>query len=225
MESKNIKQYIGLLMFVCLISYVFLFKLSAIVDAEILSYEETTKVRLKKIVNTYELLTPVKVIENRLLVFVNVETGLNYSESQFMIDKCKDKDIDLFLLLGLFKKESGFDPDTTGNSGEMGLGQLMEKTAKHYSQKLGYEYEKKMIYDPMRNIDLAAEHLSYLKQKYDGDEHKMLTAYNRGTKGLDNYIKDKRSPFEEYSMSSYSVDVLKNRDEFKTRFEKFEQNQ
>lgn len=223
MESKNIKQYMGLIMFVCLISYVFLFKLSAIVDAEILSYEETTKVRLKKIVNTYELLTPTKLIENQLLVFVNVETGLNYSESQFMIDKCNDKDIDLFLLMGLLKKESGFDPNTTGSSGEMGLGQLMEKTAKYYSNKLGYEYDEKLIYEPTRNIDLAVEHLAYLKQLYNGDEHKMLTAYNRGAKGLENYIRDKRSPFEEYSMSSYSVDVLAYRDEFKEQFEKFEE--
>ena len=222
MESKNIRQYMGLIMFVCLISYVFLFKLSAIVDAEILSYEDTTKVRLKKIVNTYELLTPTKVIENQLLVFVNVETGLNYSESQFMIDKCREKDIDLFLLLGLLKKESGFDPNTTGSSGEIGLGQLMEKTARYYSNKLGYEYDKEAVYEPTRNIDLAIEHLSYLNQLYSGDEHKMLTAYNRGSKGLENYINAKRSPFEEYSMSTYSVDVLAYRDEFKKLFEKFE---
>lgn len=222
MESKNIKQYMGLIMFVCLISYVFLFKLGTIVDAEILSYEETTKLRLKEITNTYELLTPTKVFENRLLVFVNVETGLNYSESQFMIDKCKDNDIDLFLLLGLLRKESGFDPDTTGNSGEIGLGQLMERTARHYSNQLGYEYSKEETYDPVRNIDLAVEHLSYLKELYNNNEHKILTAYNRGTKGLENYIKDKRSPFEDYSMSTYSVGVLKYRDEFKQRFEKFQ---
>ncbi len=222
MESKNIKQYMGLIMFVCLISYVFLFKLGTIVDAEILSYEETTKLRLKEITNTYELLTPTKVFENRLLVFVNVETGLNYSESQFMIDKCRDNDIDLFLLLGLLRKESGFDPNTTGNSGEIGLGQLMERTARHYSNQLGYEYSKEETYDPVRNIDLAVEHLSYLKELYNNDEHKILTAYNRGTKGLENYINDKRSPFEDYSMSSYSVGVLKYRDEFKQRFEKFQ---
>lgn len=221
MESKSIKQFLSVVMFICLISYVCLFKLSAIVDAEILANEEIKKINTERIVNTYELLTPTRVIENQLIVFVNIETGLSYSESQFMIDKCRSKDIDLFLLIGLIRKESGFDPNTTGSSGEMGLGQLMERTAKYYSNKLGYEYDKKMIYEPTRNIDLAVEHLAYLKELYNGDVHKMLTAYNRGTKGLENYITDRRSPFEEYSMSSYSVDVLNFSSEYKEKFSKF----
>lgn len=221
MESKNIKQNIGLIMFICLISYVLLFRLSTIADAESISYEETIKLRLKKITSTYELITPTRVLENEILVFVSSQTGLSYKESQFMIDKCNKNDVELFLLLGLIKKESDFNPDTTGNSGEIGLGQLMERTAKHYSNLLGYEYTKKDTYDPIRNIDLAVEHLSYLKNMYENDVHKILTAYNRGTKGLENYMRDKRSPFEESSMSTYSVDVLKYRDEFKKEFENY----
>lgn len=221
MESKNIKQFIGLVLFVALISYVFLFKLSTIADAEIISQEEALKLKLKEITNTFEFKTPTKVFENKLLVFVSAQTGLNYSESQFMIDKCNKNDVELFMILGLIKKESDFNPDSTGNSGEIGLGQLMERTARHYSNQLGYKYTKEATYDPTRNIDLAVEHILYLKQLYENDEHKILTAYNRGTKGLENYIRDKKSPFEESSMSSYSVDVLKYRDEFKKEFEKY----
>jgi soluble lytic murein transglycosylase-like protein len=221
MESKNIKQFIGLVLFVALISYVFLFKLSTIADAEIISEENELKIKLKEAVNTFELKSPIEVFDNKLLVFVSAQTGLNYSESQFIIDKCNNNDVELFLILGLIKKESDFNPDSTGNSGEIGLGQLMERTARHYSYQLGYEYNKEDTYEPKRNIDLAVEHISYLKQLYENDEHKVLTAYNRGTKGLENYIRDKKSPFEVSSMSSYSVDVLKYRDEFKKEFEKY----
>lgn len=221
MESKNIKQFIGLVLFVTLISYVFLFKLTTIADAEIISQEESIKLRLKEVVNTYEFKRPTEVIDNKLLVFVSAQTGLSYSDSQFMIDKCKKSDVELFLILGLIKKESDFNPNTTGSSGEIGLGQLMEKTAKHYSKLLGYQYSKEETYDPKRNIDLAVEHISYLKKLYDNDEHKILTAYNRGTKGLENYIRDQKSPFDDSSMSSYSVEVLKFRDDFKKEFENY----
>lgn len=221
MESKNIKQFIGLVLFVALISYVFLFKLSTIADAEIISKEDEIKIKLKEAVNTFELKSPTEVFNNKLLVFVSAQTGLNYSESQFIIDRCNNSEVELFLILGLIKNESDFEPDSTGNSGEIGLGQLMERTARHYSNQLGYEYTKADTYDPKRNIDLVVEHISYLKQLYENDEHKVLTAYNRGTKGLENYIRDKKSPYEKSSMSSYSVEVLKYRDEFKKEFEKY----
>ncbi len=221
MESKNIKQFIGLVLFIALISYVFLFKLSTIADAEIISKEDEIKIKLKETVNTFELKSPTEVFNNKLLVFVSAQTGLNYSESQFIIDRCNNSDVELFLILGLIKNESDFEPNITGNSGEIGLGQLMERTAKHYSKQLGYIYTKEDTYDPKRNIDLVVEHISYLKQLYENDEHKVLTAYNRGTKGLENYIKDKKSPYEESSMSNYSVEVLKYRDEFKKEFEKY----
>ncbi|QSX07103.1 lytic transglycosylase domain-containing protein [Sedimentibacter sp. zth1] len=223
MESRNIKQFICLSVFICFVSYVFLFKLSTVVDAEIKEEQEVfSNIAVEKILNTKELITPIKVIENQLLVFVNVETGLKYNECNFMINKCKEKDIDIFLLLGLLKKESGFNPSSTGSSGEMGLAQLMEKTARHYSTQLGYEYSQKIIYDPVTNIDLAIEHLSYLKKLYNGDKHKILTAYNRGTKGLENYIEAKRSPYEELGMSTYSVDTLQYSEEFKEQFVNFD---
>lgn len=224
MEDKNIKQSIIFVLFVCLISYICLFKLDVVADAEILSADtNSSEIKSETIINTYELLSPTKILKNQLLVFVSVKTGLNYSESKFIVDKCKQKDIDLFLLLGLLKKESGFDPNSTGSSGEIGLAQLMEKTAKHYSNKLGYEYDRKMIYDPKTNVDIAVEHLSYLSKLYDGYVHKVLTAYNRGTKGLENYINGKESPYEDPCMSSYSVEVLNFMDQLKEEFEQYVQ--
>lgn len=222
MESRNIKQFISLSVLICLVSYIFMFKLSAVADAQIKEENEVFKnISSEKIINTRELLTPIKVIENQLLVFVNVETGLKYNECYFMINKCKEKEIDIFMLLGLMKIESDFNPGSTGSSGEMGLAQLMEKTARHYSSQLGYEYNEESVYDPIRNIDLAVEHLVYLKKLYNGDKHMMLTAYNRGTKGLQTYMEQKKSPYEDPSMSTYSVEALKYSEEFQEQFVKF----
>lgn len=222
MSNKNIKQFICLAILVCMTSYVLLFKLCSQVDAESLKDEELlNNISFERVINTDELLTPTKIVENQLLVFVNISTGLKYSECKFMIDNCEEKDIDIFLLLGLLKKESGFDPNSTGSCGEMGLAQLMEKTAKHYSEQLGYEYSSKIIYDPTTNIDLATEHLRYLKSRYEGNLHKMLTAYNRGTGGLESYIFSKRSPYELSYMSTYSVETLQYSEEFKEQFVNF----
>ena len=218
MESKNIKHFIVLALIVCLVSYVGLLKLSSDVNAEDLSYEDTTKARLSKMVESFELISPTQVLESKLLAFVSAESGLDYEASQFMIDKCRSKGIDLFLVLGLIQNESKFNVNATGSSGEIGLGQLMEKTAAHYSNILGYSFSREASYEPKRNIDLLVEHLSYLYQTVGDDIHGVLTAYNRGVGGMQAYVSRGASPYGSATMSDYSVRVIEKMEVFRAKF-------
>ncbi len=172
-------------------------------------------------VNAINLLLLTESYEQNLLEFVMSETGFSREESQFFIDTCERKNVDVFIAMAISYNESRFDPNVTGNSGEIGLFQLMSSTAKHYSDVLGYEFDVESTYDVTRNIDLATEHLKVLFDKYD-DAHMALTAYNRGSGGLESYIYSGESVYEEPWMSSYSVKTLELAESFKEKFEKID---
>ncbi len=152
-----------------------------------------------------------------LIKYTENLTGLDYNSCRFLIDESKDKNIDPFLVLGVLKRESDFNPDAKGTAGERGLGQLMENTAKVIAENLGYTYNHDMLLDPEFNLKLTITQLSYLKRIYRKDMHKTLTAYNRGQQGLADYMNIK----DENGVSDYSTKVLQYAAEYKEAFEVF----
>jgi soluble lytic murein transglycosylase-like protein len=91
----------------------------------------------------------------------------------------------------------------------------MENTARIIAENLGYSYEHEMLLDPQFNIKLTLTQLSYLKNVYDNDLHKVLNAYNRGQKGLEDYLKSQ----DVRGISDYSLKVLQYAKGFKEEFE------
>jgi hypothetical protein len=80
------------------------------------------------------------------------------------------------LLWGVVKTESNFDPTATSKAGAIGLGQLMPGTAAQYGVD---------PHDPEQNLEGTAQHLAYLSKKYQGDQRKVLAAYNFGEGHID----------------------------------------
>jgi hypothetical protein len=72
--------------------------------------------------------------------------------------------------------ESGWNPNAKGAAGEVGYGQFMPQTAKN----LGVDRDT-----PIKNLTGAADFMSDLTTKYDGDYGKAAMAYNAGEGAVD----------------------------------------
>ncbi len=112
------------------------------------------------------------------------------------------------LVLGVIQQESGFNPDAvnhnTNGTIDRGLMQINSGTApwlwKQVFPDEPYEYTK--LFDPEANLRLGIWYLNYLLDKFQ-DEHKALTAYNRGEGGMRSYVSRHGT-----ARSSYSRSVL-----------------
>lgn len=145
--------------------------------------------------------------------FVSDTTGLTIEEAEYLLNQCEEKNLDLFLVLGLMKLESNFDKNAVGTSGERGLGQLMENTAEPIAKNLGLEYEPKMLFEPEYNIVIFTTQLAYLKKVFKNNVHMTLTAYNRGQWGLEKYMAS-RSTRTNPARSTYSDKVIRYKQEY-----------
>ena len=89
--------------------------------------------------------------------------------------------LDPYLVKGLIKTESDFNPNAVSNVGAIGLAQIMPETGR----LLGYS--KRELYNPEKNIEASCKFLAFLKKKaskYGWDEEytrkKMLQGYYAG---------------------------------------------
>lgn len=151
--------------------------------------------------------------ENNMVIFASEKAKLSHEEAEYLVKECEKKGLDIFLTLGLMKVESDFDRMLVGTSGERGLGQIMENTARQLAKNLNLEFKPEYLFEPKYNIQLFTTHLKYLMDFYDGDIHKSLTAYNRGQNGLEKYMASRgsrRNP----AISIYSDRVLEYKHAF-----------
>ncbi|WP_066506677.1 lytic transglycosylase domain-containing protein [Abyssisolibacter fermentans] len=170
--------------------------------------------------NTVSTVIVPNIIEKiSLLNYIKQKAGFNDENAQFLINICEEKSLDIFTVLAIMKVESNFCHNVVGNSGEKGIGQVMDNTARLTAKRLNIEYKPEYLYDIKYNITLFTEHLKYLKDKYDNDIHKMLTAYNRGRGGLQKYMAS-RANYKRPQESSYSKKVIKFMNLYTYEFEK-----
>lgn len=208
------KHFVGIIMFfIIFLSYTSYAVMPTInIDTDLdLSYicdDETEKANIKSKEQSYF---------NQKIQFICDISGLTYDESKYLLNKCNEKNLDLFLVLGLMRVESNFDKNAVGSLGERGLGQLMENTAKPVAKNLGLNYDPEMLFEPKYNINLFTTQLTYLKSIFKNDLHKALTAYNRGQYGLKRYMAS-RSSRTNPAESTYSNKVIKYRNKFYNEF-------
>lgn len=80
------------------------------------------------------------------------------------------------LLLAVARGESDFNPDARSKANAIGLMQILwPTTARH----LGLDRMSEVL-DPCTNVDAGARYLKELQQRYHGDLHRTLAAYNYG---------------------------------------------
>lgn len=209
------EKYLSILLVMCILSYFMMINMSITADAEDLAnYQAKTEV-LRRDGFIYDLLNSY-LKEKELIEYTHSLTNLDYDDCEFILNECKINNIDPFIVLGVIKRESDFNPNARGAAGERGLGQLMENTARPVAENLGYVYDPDKLFDSRYNLKLTITQIAYLINLYDNDLHMALTAYNRGQQGLIEYME--KSENNSSAVSDYSAKVMQFANEYKENF-------
>ena len=98
----------------------------------------------------------------------------------FIIGLCEEHHIDPAILFAMAERESNFNPDAIGDSGDAsGMFQIQAKWHQARMDKLGIND----LFDPYQNAEVAVDYLAELLDYYDGNMEKALVAYNMGQTG------------------------------------------
>jgi len=88
--------------------------------------------------------------------------------------------LDPYLLVALIRQESTFRAAVVSSAGAYGLMQLMPPTARQLAQRIGMEWDPRLLVVADANLHLGAVHLASLLERYDGRVEPALAAYNAG---------------------------------------------
>ncbi len=126
-----------------------------------------------------------------------------YTEASFPLKYQKEVEaaaerygVDKYLVYGVIKTESNFDPDARSHVGATGLMQLMPETFEwiqtYYVDETYDKYKFEDLSDPVLNIDYGTNILSILIDMYDGEEDTAVCAYNAGIGNVNSWLEDSR---------------------------------
>lgn len=111
------------------------------------------------------------------------------------------------LVAAVVQAESRFKPTARSGAGAVGLMQLVPRTGKWMGAK--------DLTNPQQNVAAGAKYLKYLNERFDGNETKVIAAYNAGEGNVKRF--GGVPPFKE--TRKYLVKVRNYEAEFKNRVE------
>jgi hypothetical protein len=99
--------------------------------------------------------------------------------------KAVEKGLDPELFIGQLATESAWNTEAASPAGAKGLAQFMPETAK--------QYKLTNPFDPLASVSAAADYMSVLKKRYNGNEDLARQAYNWGEGNLDKFLAGKKT--------------------------------
>ncbi|WP_246049992.1 transglycosylase SLT domain-containing protein [Aquibacillus sediminis] len=124
--------------------------------------------------------------------------------------------VDPYIAFELLKVETGgdFDPNLIGPETPYGrahgMAQFMKNTAPWIADMAGLPYDDELLYDPYYSIHLSLVYLDFLFGQYQNWDE-VLTAYNRGMDGLENY-----KQLNGHAESTYAITIQENADSYES---------
>jgi len=106
------------------------------------------------------------------------------------LDKAaRDQDLDLYLLAGLIRQESEFDPKALSHANAYGLTQVRPVTGRQYARKLGMpRFTKSMLFQPAANVKIGSSIFRGMLAQNNGRVEQTLAAYNAGPGRLTRWL-------------------------------------
>lgn len=109
---------------------------------------------------------------------------------------CADYVIPVELVLAMIEVESSYQADAISPVGAKGLMQIIPE----YHEDRMIKLNCTDLFNPYQNVTVGMDFLSELIEKYDGNLHKALTAYNHGQKGANDKFFGQGTYQTEYSL-------------------------
>ncbi|MBZ9569043.1 transglycosylase SLT domain-containing protein [Modicisalibacter tunisiensis] len=106
-------------------------------------------------------------------------------------------DVDPYLLMGIARRESAFNPQAQSAVGARGLMQLMPATARHVSAREELDApDAGELFDPAVNIRLGSHYVREMLDRYRGNRLAAVAAYNAGPSRVDRWLRDAPQDFD-----------------------------
>ncbi|MCK2184898.1 transglycosylase SLT domain-containing protein [Halomonas getboli] len=106
-------------------------------------------------------------------------------------------DVDPYLLMGIARRESAYNPDALSPVGARGLMQLMPGTATQVSRQLGIADPGRFgLLEPSTNIRLGSAYIGEMLERYRGNRLAATAAYNAGPRRVDRWLRDAPQQFD-----------------------------
>jgi soluble lytic murein transglycosylase len=101
----------------------------------------------------------------------------------------KARGLDPFLVAGLIRQESEFDPQAISRAKAQGLMQVMPATGREISRKLGVKpFTTKRLLDPKISLQFGTYHFKSWLDSLNGDVEVTLAAYNAGKSRAERWV-------------------------------------
>ncbi|MHB0777372.1 transglycosylase SLT domain-containing protein [Halomonas sp. WWR20] len=118
--------------------------------------------------------------------------------------------VDPYLLMGIARRESAFNPEAMSPVGARGLMQLMPGTARQVARSLGLPAPGPSdLLVPRTNIQLGSTYIKEMLDRYQGNRIAATAAYNAGPGRVDRWLRE--AP-EEFDLFVESIPFRETRD-------------
>ena len=112
-----------------------------------------------------------------------------------ILDAAEEFSLDPVFLMAVIQNESSFNSSMHGLAGEIGLMQILPRTAKWITDLYKVEYKnEKALLDPGQNIWIGAALLDKLRHQFDSEGRLYVSAYNVGPRKLRMLIAMNKNP-------------------------------
>jgi peptidoglycan lytic transglycosylase len=126
------------------------------------------------------------------LVYKKIEASMNDKWksripeiTEVLITESRQQELDPIFVLAVIQTESNFNTEARGTAGEIGLMQILPKTAKWISKKYKIPWKgSASLYDPVMNIKIGVAYFAHLRGEFDSRAYHYLPAYNMGPKNM-----------------------------------------
>lgn len=120
--------------------------------------------------------------------YVTVKSTFDPKYEDLIIQYAKKSDLEPAFVAAIVWTESGFDTDAESKAGAQGLMQIMPETADWIAGKL--DLDDPDVNDPETNIKMGCWYLSYLWDRFDGEQDTVAAAYNAGHNTVNKWLND-----------------------------------
>lgn len=101
---------------------------------------------------------------------------------EIILPEARERGIDPYLVAGVIRRESAFNPTVISSAGAIGLMQIMPETGRGLARGAGMQrsFDVELLKQPEVNVHLGVRYLEQLMERFDGDLPLVLSAYNAG---------------------------------------------
>jgi soluble lytic murein transglycosylase len=122
--------------------------------------------------------------------------------------------LDPYLVAGLIRQESEFDPRARSRSNARGLMQLLPSTARTVARKVpdsrARRYQLAALYTPDVNLVYGTHYLRQVLDRFNGNVEYALAGYNAGPERVDEWLRN--GPYEDAAEFVESIPFTETRD-------------